>query len=563
MTDSPSPDADSRSPAETDAAAGSGSDDATIQLPAQRPLVDGYVGFEEIGRGGFGVVYRATQVEFNRTVALKILTGVFDEAARARFERECRALGALSDHPNIVTVHAAGMASDGRPYLAMEFLSGGSVAQRIGGAPLEWAQAAVIGIKIAAALQRANDSGILHRDVKPDNILISSYDEPKLADFGIAHIRDGFATGDSTVTATLVHAAPELIDGGAASAASDVYALASTVFTLIAGSPAFARRPDESIAGLIARVVADAPPDLRQRDVPAGVCEVLERGLAKSPGDRQASAQMFGQELQQAARSAGSDPAQLSLALPWNAVAHPQGATTAASPSGRGSRRRAVVAAAAVLVIALVAMLAVLALHNSASGAHPVSTPSATAGISHGALQQALLLPSDVPKDFTAINSTEFAMKTLAICSDTFPFSDRGYLDEADNSFQRSATTSLLSSGVAEFAPGTGKPAFDSIIAATTGLCTFPNTLFSLDATTTITTRSGPSIAGADQVLRLHTVTTQTTLTSPQTVMHDQVFLRRGDIIAVVQYDSLGTSDAAVTDSLAAALALRVKTFAP
>ena len=119
-------------------------------------LVGGYLDLREVGRGGFGVVYRAMQVEFNRTVALKILANAFDDdSARARFERECLAMGSLSGHPNIVTVYAAGYTTDGRPYIAMEFLPGGTLAERLAGRGIPWPEAIAIGIDGKRALWRA------------------------------------------------------------------------------------------------------------------------------------------------------------------------------------------------------------------------------------------------------------------------------------------------------------------------------------------------------------------------------------------------------------------------
>jgi non-specific serine/threonine protein kinase len=273
------------------------------------------VGLVEIGRGGFGVVYQGSQVEFNRTVALKVLTGVFDDSARSRFERECQALGSLSGHPNIVTVYAAGFTQDGRPFLAMEYLPGGSLGQRLGGHDLSWTQAASVGIRIAGALQRAHDLGVLHRDVKPDNILMSAYGEPKLADFGIARFHGGYETRTGVITATFAHAAPELLEGKHPSPASDVYALGSTVYELITGRAPFVTDDEDTLPVLLARIASQPPPDLRPLGLPDGVCAVLERALDKNPETRVASAAEFGRQLQAAVRDAGETPTDL-IVLP-------------------------------------------------------------------------------------------------------------------------------------------------------------------------------------------------------------------------------------------------------
>ncbi|MGZ6979453.1 MAG: serine/threonine-protein kinase, partial [Acidimicrobiia bacterium] len=146
--------------------------------------VPGYGNLVEIGRGGFGVVYRAEQADVHRVVAIKILSG-YDEDARRRFDREREAMGILSSHPNIVTVYASGFAGD-YPYLVMEYLDRGSVADELAHGPMSWREAIDIGVKLSGALQAAHSAGILHRDVKPENVLVSAYGEPKLADFGIA-----------------------------------------------------------------------------------------------------------------------------------------------------------------------------------------------------------------------------------------------------------------------------------------------------------------------------------------------------------------------------------------
>jgi len=330
----------------------SGGSGATRRTQSPEPsLVDGYVELREVGRGGFGVVYRARQVEFNRTVALKVLTNVFDDpGARARFERECLAMGSLSGHPNIVTVYAAGYTSDGRPYIAMEFLPGGTLAERLAGRGIPWSEAAAIGIKICGALQRAHDSGVLHRDVKPENVLVSAYDEPKLADFGIARLHGGYETRSGIVTATFAHAAPELLEGKPPSATSDVYSLASTLYSLITGHPPFVIEGDDTLPAVIARIATQPPPDLRSRGVPDSVCAALEHALAKDPAARTPTAEAFGHELQDAVRVAGSDPADMVVAAGGGGRS-PSTRRRGLQRFGRGSRRALIAGILAVVIL--------------------------------------------------------------------------------------------------------------------------------------------------------------------------------------------------------------------
>ena len=289
---------------------------------APRPI--SIAGFEdpvEIGRGGFGVVYKAHQTGFERTVALKILPiAAADESARDRFERERMAMGALSSHPNIVTVYGSGFTNDQQPYIVMEFMSRGSLGDRLAkqGA-MPWNDAAAATIKVAGALDAAHEAGVLHRDIKPENILVSQYGEPKLGDFGIARIEGANQTRSGVITATMAHAPPEIVEGKRPTEASDVYSLASTLYALISGDGPFSDDNEEtSLVTMISRIVTRPVPDLRTRGVPDQVAGVIEQGLAKDPATRPRAA-AFGRALQQAQRALGvpvTDMTLVSVTLP-------------------------------------------------------------------------------------------------------------------------------------------------------------------------------------------------------------------------------------------------------
>ncbi|WP_409330410.1 protein kinase domain-containing protein [Trujillonella humicola] len=262
----------------------------------------------EIGRGGFGVVYRARDERFDRDVALKVIrdAGLSDEVL-ARFARECRSLGALSGHPNIVSIHDAGQTTDGELYLVMEYLPGGSLGQRVAAdGPAEPRDVVAWGAALAGALETAHRSGIVHRDVKPENVLFSTFGAPKLVDFGIARMRTAFETRSGSVSATLSHAAPEIIGGAPASPRSDVYSLASVLFFALTGQAPFDRPDEESLAPLIARIATAAPPDLREFGVPGALSDVVTAALAKDPADRPATAAAFGAALQGVAGALGA-----------------------------------------------------------------------------------------------------------------------------------------------------------------------------------------------------------------------------------------------------------------
>jgi YVTN family beta-propeller protein len=310
----------------------------------QPPGIDipGYETLGEAGRGGFGVVLRARQVAFNRTVAIKVLSGSqLDERTRSRFDRECRALGALSGHPNILHVHDSGFTSDGRPYIVMDFMPGGSFAERLEAqGPLPWQEAGVIGVKLAGALETAHRSGVLHRDLKPENVLVSTYGEPVLGDFGIARVAGGPETRTGLITASVAHAAPEILSGQRPSVAADVYSLASTIVTLILGRPAFLQPTDESLVPMIARISTDPIPDLRQQGVPDGIAAVLEKAMSKDPADRYASAADFGRDLRDALSAAGVSAPDMVLTPAPETATPPAPESAAASSTGEVSPPR-------------------------------------------------------------------------------------------------------------------------------------------------------------------------------------------------------------------------------
>ncbi len=259
-----------------------------------------------VGQGGFGTVYRASQPAYRRTVAVKVMSGpMLDDEGQRAFERECQALGSLSSHPNIVSLYAAGISDFERPYMIMDYLPGGSLGDRIVGHPLGWQEAVEIGIKVSGALATAHAAGVLHRDVKPENILLSAYGEPQLADFGVARLQGGTRTATGTITGSLAHAAPEVLSGVSATEASDVWSLASTVATLILGRPPFHRDGETSLHPLITRILTGAPTDLRPLGVPDVMCEAIEAALVKDSWDRTPTAIAFGESLQAAQQALG------------------------------------------------------------------------------------------------------------------------------------------------------------------------------------------------------------------------------------------------------------------
>ena len=260
-----------------------------------------------LGRGGFATVYRARQASLGRDVAIKVLdaslTSVGDQR---RFDRERETLGRLSGHPHIVDVHDAGLTGEGRPFLVMRLYLGGTLAQRLarlGRLPV--VEVCEVVTRVAAALDHAHATGVIHRDVKPANILLDEHGQPALTDFGIAGILhpdgDDEAGGESlthsTMFMTYAYAAPEIINGQRGSVASDVYALAASAYELLTGGPAFTVKAPADVLAVLDR----PPPPIEVLDVPAAVSAVVLAGMAKTPTARPATAGTFAAALAAAA----------------------------------------------------------------------------------------------------------------------------------------------------------------------------------------------------------------------------------------------------------------------
>jgi eukaryotic-like serine/threonine-protein kinase len=255
-------------------------------------LPERYRNPELIARGGMGEVYRAEDAHLARVVAIKLLSGRFadNDAIRGRFTREGLAVARLSHAPNTVTIFDVGE-HDGRPYIVMEYLPGGSLADRLErdgaqavGRSLDWLGQA------AAALDAAHANGIVHRDVKPANLLLDNDERVKVADFGVASAADlGSFTEVGTVVGTAGYLAPEQARGERAGPASDLYALAVVAFELLTGKRPFER--ESSTAEAMAHVSAPIPPASDSNpSLPPELDDVLARGLAKEPEHRFASA---------------------------------------------------------------------------------------------------------------------------------------------------------------------------------------------------------------------------------------------------------------------------------
>jgi len=330
--------------------------------------IAGYRLEEQIGRGGMAVVYRAYDLRLDRNVALKILAPSLarDDAFRQRFIRESRAAAAV-DHPNIIPIFDAGEAN-GVLFIAMRFVHGGDVRTLVDAAhPMPAARAADIVSQVASALDAAHARGLVHRDVKPANILLDAtpgagrQDHVYLSDFGLSKhsLSQTGLTSQGQFLGTVEYVAPEQIKGHRVDGRADLYALACAAFELLCGDPPFRR--DGGLAVVWAKL-SESPPRLtdRRADLPPAVDGVLAKAMAKSPAGRFGSCGEFAAALREALGLGQADtaasarlprfprlpgsrrpPAPRSpteIASPSGGQAAPRSPTEIASPSGEQAR---------------------------------------------------------------------------------------------------------------------------------------------------------------------------------------------------------------------------------
>jgi serine/threonine protein kinase len=254
-----------------------------------KALPNRYADPRPIGRGGMGQIYLAEDRELGRKVAIKVLADRFagNEQLRRRFKREALAAARLSGHPHVVTIFDVGE-SQGRPFIVMEYLPGGTLWDRTRQRPVEPGEALSWLGQIAEALDAAHELGVVHRDVKPPNLLFDARGELVVADFGIARVADDTLTGmtaTGTVLGTAGYLAPEQALGQPATPASDRYALGVIGYELLTGGRPFERQSETAEAA--AHIHEPVPPaSERQAGLPRAVDGVFDRALAKDPGER-------------------------------------------------------------------------------------------------------------------------------------------------------------------------------------------------------------------------------------------------------------------------------------
>ncbi|MDX3456758.1 serine/threonine-protein kinase [Streptomyces sp. ME02-8801-2C] len=321
----------------------------------ERTGVPGYEVVEVLGQGGFATVYRARQLAVGREVALKMDSRVLaTDRDRQRFLREVTAAGQLSGHPHVVAVYDAGVLDNGRPYMVLELCPGGSLGDRLHQrGPLPAAEARDIGVRIADALAAAHASGVLHRDIKPGNIMTDRYGNVGLADFGLAAMpRPGQELSVTREALTPAYAPPEAFRLAEPTPAGDVYSLAATIYALVHGRPP--HFPAEGSLGIAEVIVRHTWPLPDLPGVSPRLTEVLRHAMAPDPADRLPSAAALRDALAAVDLTDTAHTTRTPAPAPVPAVAPPSALPTTVPSSATAPRRRKVSVRVSVAAVALV-----------------------------------------------------------------------------------------------------------------------------------------------------------------------------------------------------------------
>ncbi|BDI22026.1 serine/threonine-protein kinase [Herbiconiux sp. L3-i23] len=286
------------------------------RLPSTPPTLPGFSYVRALGSGGFADVFLYEQNMPRRQVAVKVmLSEVVNEQVRQMFQAEANLMAQLSTHPSILTVYQASVSSDGRPYLVMELCSA-ALSERYRREPIPVPEVLRVAIKIASAVETAHRAGVLHRDIKPSNILTTAYGHPVLSDFGIAATLSESERTES-IGLSIPWSAPEvLMDETAGTVASEVWSMAATVYSLLAGrSPFEIPGGENKSADLISRINRAKMQPIGRNDVPARLESILQRAMSKKPEHRPASVLELIRELQSVETELGVPQTPLEVAM--------------------------------------------------------------------------------------------------------------------------------------------------------------------------------------------------------------------------------------------------------
>jgi eukaryotic-like serine/threonine-protein kinase len=320
------------------------------RLPSQPPVLPGFSHVHVLGSGGFADVFLYEQNMPRRQVAVKVmLSEVVNDQVRQMFQAEANLMAQLSAHPSILTVYQASVSADGRPYLVMELCSS-ALSARYRSERIPVPEVLRIAVKIGSAIETAHRAGVLHRDIKPSNILMTAYGHPVLADFGIA-ATVAESKDQETVGMSIPWSAPEvLMDETPGSIQSEVWALAATVYSLLAGRSPFEIPGDSNKStDLISRINRGKPQPIARADVPADLEKLLANAMSRNPKNRPATVLELVRSFQSIETELGVPQTQIEVAMDDWALAtvsdledrtRVRGVAGALVPAGQNRRRR-------------------------------------------------------------------------------------------------------------------------------------------------------------------------------------------------------------------------------
>jgi serine/threonine-protein kinase len=344
-------------------------------MPAPETLADRYELRGLLGRGGMGDVYDGWDRRLGRPVAIKVLRPDLAAATdiRQRFESEARTAATIN-HPNVVAVHDSGEDA-GRPFIVMERLPGRTLADELAAGPLPAPRVRVVLADVLAALDAAHSAGILHRDIKPGNVLFTSSGALKVTDFGIAKTAESTQTATGEVLGTVAYLSPDRISGRPATVTDDLYAVGVVGYEALAGHRPFA---GDNILS-VARSILDQQAPRLGTDADPVLVDAIERAMSSDPGARFPSADAMRRALvapvfSPAVSAAAVNPPPLATRVVTSSAQAPFVAASAPAPRGRPRRPMLVLGLIAAVVTAVVAGVLVLALGSDNADA-PATTP--------------------------------------------------------------------------------------------------------------------------------------------------------------------------------------------
>lgn len=308
---------------------------STPREPSSPPLIPGFEPVRLLGMGGFADVFIYRQQMPAREVAVKVLSSqTIDEGVRERFRTEANLMAQLSQHPAIVTIYHADVASDGRPFLIMELCSRPGLGARYRSEEIPLAEVLRLGVRLSSAVEAAHRMGILHSDIKPANVLTTDFGWPALTDFGIAATIG--QAGTSEVGVSIPWSPPELLraEPDAGDPRSDTYSLLATLYSAVAGrSPFEIPGGANGPADLMHRIEREPLPAIDRADVPTSLALIFEKGLAKRPADRYQTPLEVARALQQV-------ESELNLPVTHVEIAAPDAGTVQTSQADQATRVR-------------------------------------------------------------------------------------------------------------------------------------------------------------------------------------------------------------------------------